>query len=412
MLAEFVLAAARRAERALGPDGAIAVVRAALDATEGRAQRSLLLAGLGAAARAGDASTFAAFAARWARSSGDVDARGVSLVARLANAGHEDLARVLARAELERDRAPAAIFALAALSDSAHASPLFEEVSRRDRLLADRARPITLAQGAIEALEAADAALAATHDSSDVLRLAPIALGSPRLYARVRALDRLLELAAEPRTQPSALRIALAHVDLRGAALGALERDRVGAIARRAGAGASTLDAIEGRGVSKLDEAAARDALAGITKNEDGPDRAMTLALRALAAVLCGDGTAPRLVSALAAHPPSPTAWTVVSSALVREPTRAAACDYLERWIDHGVAPPRGFTKLAAILDRIDRPAQAEQALTQATRANEPSARRRLGATLERRARAAYDAGDLRMAKTLIERSIAIDPEG
>src|SRR5258706_3066292 len=116
MLAELDLRTARRAEQAMGPAAAIVVVTAALETSAGEARRTLLLAGLGAAIRANDASAFAAFTTHWARAGGAAgETRGVSLVARLGERGETARARQLARAEVDRHRSAEAVFALAAI---------------------------------------------------------------------------------------------------------------------------------------------------------------------------------------------------------------------------------------------------------------------------------------------------------
>ncbi len=418
MLAEFALAAARRAERALGPGAAVAIVSATLETTEGEARRTLLLAGLGAAARAGDTGAFASFARQWAGTGGDAsERRGLSLIARLEANGGADLAARLARAEVDRHRSADALFVLAAIAEregaSERAVELWRESSERATRpdVGARSERAALRHAPPERAEEAEAALTASRDARDVPRLASAALGSSRLYARVRTLDRLLALADDPTLGTAVLRVALAHADLRGPALGALERDRIAAIAARARAPARIIDALSGRAASAIDEAAARDALLGIAARSDDANRSDTLALRAIAAVATEASSASLLLSALAAHPPSPAGWTAVLSGLADPRSRPAATACADRWIECGVAPPRGFSVLASTLDRAGNAALAERALVQAVRANERGARRSLGASLERRAHVSYAAGDRAGAKALLERSLIIDPD-
>ncbi len=401
MLAEITLATLRRAERALGPSAAITVAQAAVDAAEGPLKRTLLLAALGLAIRAEDAGAFARFAGEWASAGGSAsERRGLSLVARLASVGPLASAQRLARAELERHRSPEAALALAALL--AREGRIDEALWREAGAIGARA---ALAYAPPERADEAEAALGASRDMREVLRLAPVALTSPRLYTRVRVLDRLLDLGTMP-----ALRIALAHVDLRGAALSPIERDRIVAIAKRVRAPQPVLDALEGRGASPVDEAEARDALVGHAPARESADRAVTLSLRALAAI-ARDESAELLLSALAAHPPTSVAWTAAIAGLAKARSREAALGCATRWIEAGVAPPRGFATLASALARAGSPALAERALGQAIRASEPGARERLAQILEHRAREAYAAGDLAAAKALLERSLAIVPD-
>lgn len=409
MLAELTIAAARRTEQALGPAAALLVIGAALETAEGEARRTLLLAALGCATRAGDAGAFASLVGRWASSDeGQGDPRASSLVARLARAGHAELARRLAKADVARHRSAHALFALAALDDDA---ALFREAAAlaAGTELAERATRAALHRAPPEHADEAEAVLRASPNARDVLRLAPSALASPRLYARVRTLDRLAELAAMAHTRTAALRIALAHADLRGAALGELERDRVLAIARTASAPASVIETLAGTSRPESEQAA-REALMGHAPSTEPADRASAVALRALAAVVAEQSSASLLLSALLAHPPSPAGWTAVLAGLARPATRAAAVSCAEAWLALDIAPPRGFAVLAAALERADAGAAAERAWSQALRANEDGARRRLGAILSRRARDAYAAGDREGAKALLERSLAIDP--
>lgn len=407
MLAELALATVRRTERALGPAAALLVLGAALETAEGEARRTLLLAGLGAAVRAGDRGAFASLSARWASAGGGArDERGVSLVARLAAAGQDALARTLAVAEIERHRSGEAVLALAALDES---GALFEEAASLGA--GTRATRAALAHAAPERADQAEAALAASSDACDVLRLARAALASPRLYARVRVLDRLHELADQRVTRTAALRIALAHADLCGAALSPIERDRVLAIATRAEAPVRILETLTGRAKPTVDEAAARDALTGHAPSVDSPDRASTMALRALAAVMTEQSSAALLLSALVAYPPSPAGWTAVLEGLARPVSRAAAARCAEAWIGSGVAPPRGFSVLAMTLERAELPVLAQRAWMQAVRANDKGARKHVGEVLARRACAAYEACDRVGAKALLERSLAIAPD-
>lgn len=418
MLAELALTAARRSEQALGPGSAVLVIGAALDTTQGEPRRTLLLAGMGAAIRASDARAFATFRGAWATSGGGADeTRGLSLVARLDANGLAAEALDLARAERERFDGAHAAHALAALVErhgrSEEAAALFSRAAKlaAGTPLAARAARAALRHAPPERADEAEAALTASSDPREALRLADAALGAAGLYTRVRVLDRLAELASDARWAESTLRIAARYADLRGAALGALERDRLLSIATRAGAPAGIREALAGRGASKVDEAAARDALMGHAPRTEPADRGTAMALRALAACVREDGSASLLLSALTAHAPSPAGWTAALVGLSHAPSRAAAITCAERWLALDVAPPLGFAALAEALARAEAPALAERAWQQAIRANERGARARLGALLAARARRAYAAGDRETAKTLLERSLAIDPE-
>lgn len=393
------------------------VVSAALDTAEGEPRRTLLLAGLGAAARGNDAAGFASLTAHWARSGGESnDKRGVSLIARLEQSGRVELARVLARAEIERHRSAEALFALASLVErdarEDRSAGLWSESAKLaiGTPLQARAHRAALRHAPSERADEAEAAIAG-GDVRDVLRLAPAALTSARLYARVRTLDRLAEIATDESSQAAVLRIALTYADLRGAALGALERDRLIVIATRCHASPNVALTLSGRAPSSIDEAAARDALMGHAPRTELPDRAAMVALRALASVMAEDSSGSLLLSALVAHPPSPAGWTAVLAGLSRASTRSAASRCIDRWVPLGVAPPRGFSVLATALERAEADTLAESAWLQAIRANEKGARQRLGAALEVRARAAYESGDRATAKSLLERSLAIDPD-
>ncbi len=413
MLAALVIATARRAEGALGPGAALAVITAAIESADDADRRTLILAGLGLALRAADAGGFERLAARWERTQGETsERRMVSLVARLDADGQRERALRLARAEVERHRSADALFALGALATRAdEAAAALAEAAALPGPVAERAARAALGHAPPERAEAAEAALAVSTDPGEALRLAPAALGSPRLYGRVRVLDRLADLAHAPSTRAAALRIAVAHADLRGARLSAIERDRLVAIATATGADAALVRGLAGTAPSAVDETLAREALLGRAP-ADGPDRAATLALRALAAVVAASSSAPLLLSALAAHPPSPAGWPAVLSGLAAPASRAAAAACAERWIGAGVAPPRGFAILASTLERAEHPALAERAWQEAARASERGAREALGALLARRAHAAHLAGDRAGAKALLERSLAIDPDG
>lgn len=418
MLAALVLAAARRAERAIGPGAALAMITAALETAADDERRTLILGGLGSAARAGDAAAFERLAARWETTGDDVrELRMLSLVARLDADGQLERALRLARAEVERRRGAEALFVLGALLEQAgrtvEAVDAWDEAARRapGSAVAQRATRASLRHAPPEHAELAEAELARSPAPADAIRLAPAALASARLYARVRVLDRLAELARDPGARAAALRVAVAHADLRGGALTPIERDRLVAVARAAGADDRLVRAL-GRGAeSDLDESAARDALIGRAPAE-GPERAATLALRALAAVVAASGSAALLLSALAAHPPSPAGWTAVLAGLAAPASRAAAARCVERWLDALVAPPRGFTSLASALEQGALLDLAERAGLAAVRAGESGAREALGALLASRARAAYLAGERAKAKALLERSLAIDPDG
>ncbi len=413
MLVELTLAAVRRAEETFGPSAAVRVVAATVETLDGQARRTLLLAGLGAAARAADAEAVASFAARWERSGDEPDSRALSTVARWVEVGEMDFARRLARAELERAPTAAARFVLASTIEDrepARARDLYREVVAGDPALAARARIASLALEGSDAHEEALAMIDAGADAATTLRLAEAALASPRLYARARVLDRLRELAADPRSASCALQVALAHVDRRGGELGELERDRVIEIARAAHAPADVLGALGPSAPPGVPVEIARAALAGDPPRAELADRAATLALRILAAT-ARDEDATLVTSALAAHAPSVLGWAAVIEAVRTTKARRAALDCADRWLDRGVAPACGHLALAGELAAAGAPELAERAMAQAVRASERGARAHYGVALERRAHAAYAAHDLPLAKALLERSLRVDPE-
>lgn len=413
MLVELTLGASRRAEETFGPGAAVRVAAATVETLDAEVRRTLLLAGLGAAVRAGDTEAFASFAALWAASGDEPDLRALSTVARLVEAGEIELARRLARAELERAPTAAARFVLASTieeSEPARARELYLEAVGGDPALAARARVAALSLEGADAHEEALAAIDAGADAATTLRLAEIALASPRLYARTRVLDRLRELALEPAHRAVALRIALAHADRCGAGLGALERDRITEIARVASADAEILQALAGQARPAVPVELARAALAGQAPTTELPDRAAMLGLRAIAGAV-RDESATLLLSALAAHPPSPLGWSAVVLGLRSAPSREGALACAERWVEKGIAPPGGFLALAGELAALEEPRLAERAMAEAVRAHERDARTHLGIALERRAHAAYAAADLPLAKSLLERSLRVDPE-
>jgi hypothetical protein len=395
MLAEIALSAMRRAERTVGPAAALAIARPALETVRGPARRTILLAALGTAIRGVDHVAFAELTRAWARSGTEEDPRALSLVARLVDVAQLDLAARLATAELERRRSAMALLSVAVLT--AERTLLVEAAERARGDEVDRVVRARLALGTIEDADAAADLVA--RDERDALALAPTALMARGLYARVRTLDRLVALTSSESTRLSATRIAFAHADLRGASLSAIERDRVGVIAasvREERSGPSTDDA--------------RAALAGTSPAHDPADGA-TLALRALATAVRDDPSSEPVFAALAAHAATPVGWTAVMTALSRRRTAgAAAC--VERWLDDDVAPPRGFTMLAALLAQAGQTALAERTMLLAARANETGARAHVGGVLAHRARLAYDAGDLGTAETLLRRALAIDPDG
>lgn len=414
MLVELTLAAARRAEETFGAGAAVRVVAATIETLDGTARRTLLLAGIGAAVRAGDVEAFSSFVEYWESTGDEVDARVLSTVARLLDAGEHDLARRLARAELARASTQAARFVLAVVleeEDPARARDLYlDAASGGDTALAAQARSAALALDDGGAHEEAIAALDAGVDAVTALRLAETALASPRLYARARVLDRLREIAGDPSRSAAALRVALAHADRCGAALGELERDRITEIARAASADGEISRALAGTAPPAVPVELARAALAGEAPTKELPDRAAMLALRVLAAA-ARDESAALLVSALATHAPSVLGWTAVVAALRSPPSREAALACAERWIERGVAPAGGFLALAGELAALGSPLLAERAMAEAVRAHERGARTHLGIALERRAHAAYAGSDLPLARSLLERSLRVDPE-
>lgn len=414
MLAALTVAAARQAEAAFGPGPALGVIAAALDGTDDEGRRALLIAGLGLAVRGGERAAFERFAARWETCGGGAgERRGLSLVARLDAAGHATEALRFARAEVTRHRSADALFALGALE--ADAGRVDAARAALDAAAALEARPTryaaaALAHGPSERADEAEAALAAASDSATAIRLATTALGSPKLYARVRVLDRLAELAVVASTREAALRVAVAHADRRGASLTPIERDRLALVGLRAGASVDVVRALATGAPPTVSDHEAREALLGRTPAERG-DRATTVALRALAAVVAESGSAPLLLSALAVHPPSPPAWTAAITGLRAPSTRAAAATCVDRWLSSGIAPPRGFGPLGSVLVRAELPALAQRAFAEGVAAADRGAREAFAAWLAERGQAAYQAGDRAEARRLLERSLALVPD-
>jgi hypothetical protein len=425
MLAELVLGMAEQAHLRFGVSAAMGVLRAAIDRDlTADDRRTLLLRAMGLAILSNDRESFEAFAARWSTSGGDgAERRGLSLVARL----HEDdcieLMSVLARAELARSRTPDALFVLATARerqrDLAAAERLFAESASLAALTGDAVRAARAERELLRVgrSTARDREGAAAFDSApprEALRLAAAALTARGLYARVRVLDRLHELVLDPALRAAVVRIAVAHADGHGARLSAIERDRVLAILDRAAVDPAILALLrEGAPVAEPFRARARAALSG---NLLGPmpsetsERRDWLGLVVLAAIARGEPrSAVTPLVALAKHEPSSIAWTAALTALGQPLLRVEALACVERWIDRGVPPPRGYASLVKPLEHASAPALAERALEEAAVRSETGARARLAKKIEKRARDAYARGALEEARALAVRAIALE---
>jgi hypothetical protein len=412
VIAQLTLAAMERAER-FGARAAWRVALAALDAGLAETDaRSVVLRALGAAVRSGEGDVFAEAVARWASAGGEsTEPRGLSLVARLAAEGHDAWAMELAEAEAVRFGSSDAFLVCAALHDAAgdraratarleaaFAAPSIDAAARarvaRARVLAD---PTTAAERAKEL---------STASPREALRLARSALEAKGLYARVAALDRLAEVARDPSLARAALRLALRHVDRRGAGLTDIERDRVRQLAVIAGAPAETIAAID-HPAPTTTEARARAALMGDAPT--GGEGAIPLVV--LAALSRGEvarASAPLDALARSADA-APIEWTAVMTALAHASLREKALACVSRWLEADAPPPRGWLALAALLERVASSSLAERALERAVAAAERGAHAALADRLERAAWAAYDRGDLELAERLATRAVALE---
>lgn len=225
-------------------------------------------------------------------------------------------------------------------------------------------------------------------------------------YARVSALDGLLELAADPTLRRSCLRVALEHLDAMGAAVSEIEIDRVRTLRDLAYpqlVRGAPLDAAAPP--TELDRRAAA-ALEGLVRGPipaaGDPDHAEALALTALAHLIAQrlDAALPLLahLSALSTLPRS--AWAVLIEACRTPRARRATHELARRLATErpGDAPLR----LLDVAPHVDARAQTTLLLA-AFEGNEAGATEALERQLEALALAKRDAGDRAGAIALLE---------
>ncbi len=424
MLAELVISMSEQAHRAIGASAALGVLRAAIgrDIT-GADRRTLLLRAMGIAVLSSDLTTFEALASRWSASGGEGgERRGLSLAARLHESDRVAFLALLAQAERARFRSADALFVLAAAREREGrrdaAEALFAEAASLAGASGDpvgvlRAERELLRLGRSAARDREAVAVFESAPPREALRLAATALTARGLYARVRVLDRLHQLAIDPVLGPTAVRAAIGHADAHGARLSELERDRVLGIAARGRVDPSLLAQLRGGvPVPEPFRARARAALSGNllgpTPNEAAARRDW-LGLVAIAALARGEPAAALTpLAVLSREKASAIAWTAALVALGQGPARAAALTCVAAWVDDAVPPPRGYLGLVSALDRAGARGLAERALEHAAASSEPGARARLGSRLEERAREAYARGALEEARALAVKAIAL----
>lgn len=227
-------------------------------------------------------------------------------------------------------------------------------------------------------------------------------------YARVAALDALLELATEAHTPGIAeacLRAALEHADALGDALTELELDRIRTLHRQVAPelslGAPIESDVPPPKPTEL-ELRAREALRGAVRGElppsHHPDHAAALALTALAHLVARrDHAALPLIAQLARCAVLPQAtWGVVFEASRPGVRRATAGLAVRAALE---LPPPSFA-LVALARRVE--AEAQRALLCAALRREPDAARALREDVEREAMALRDAGRRPLAIALL----------